>query len=193
RTSQLLISGVAARSKQMEDGGRQITELHIDGDFVDLHSFLLKKLDHDVVAMSPVRMALVPHERLKAVTEEQPHLTRMLWLSTLIDSAIHREWIVSAGRRSALKQIACLFCEMLLRYEIVGLAQDDRCPMALTQNELADACGLTAVHVNRVLQELRSEALIHWRRGELVVLDFERLASLGGFDPRYLGIEREPR
>lgn len=192
-TSQLLIQGVAARSKQMADGGRQITEVHLDGDFVDLHSFLLKQLEHDVIAMSPIRMAIVPHRRLKAVTEDWPHLTRMLWLSTLLDAAIHREWIVSAGRRSALMQMACLFCELLLRYDVVGLAEGRRYPMPLTQTALADTCGLTSVHVNRVVQELRAEGLIEWRRGQLLVLDYDRLAALGGFDPRYLAINHQPR
>lgn len=193
QNSQLLISGVAARSKLMADGDRQITELHIEGDFVDLHSFLLKQLEHDVIAMSPIRMAIVPHRRLKVITEEWPHLTRMLWLSTLMDAAIHREWIASAGRRSAVEQVANLFCEMLVRYRIVELASGDRCPLPLTQNQLADACGLTPVHVNRVVQELRSEGLIEWRHGELAILNFEQLAELAGFDPAYLVLTRQPR
>ena len=191
--SQLLISGIAARSKQMEDGRRQITELHVPGDFVDLHSFLLKRLEHDVVALTRVRMALAPHERLATLSEQAPHLTRMLWLSTLIDAAIHREWIVSAGRRSALQQIGCLFCEIWTRYEVVGLTDGDKCPLPLTQAQLADACGLTPVHVNRVLQELRGEGLVIWRDGELVLPDRPRLAARAGFDPAYLSLECEPR
>lgn len=191
--SQLLLSGVAARSKLMADGRRQITELHIPGDFVDLHSFLLKRLEHDVVALTPVRTGCAPHESIAALTEGAPHLTRMLWLSTLIDAAIHREWIISAGRRSALQQIGCLFCEIWTRYDVVGLTEGDRCPFPLTQVQLADACGLTAVHVNRVLKELRAEGLVIWRDGELVLPDRDRLAARTGFDPGYLTLEREPR
>jgi CRP-like cAMP-binding protein len=192
-TSQLLLTGMAARSKLMADGGRQITELHIDGDFVDLHSFLLKELEHDVVALSPIRMAMVPHSRLTKITEDWPHLTRMLWLSTLLDAAIHREWIASAGRRSALERVANLFCEMMLRYRVVGLADRDRCLMPLTQGQLADTCGLTPQHVNRVVQELRGDGLIEWRNGELAILDFDGLAARAGFDPAYLVLGRRAR
>ena len=191
--SQLLVQGMCARSKAMEDGRRQITALHMDGDFVDLHGFLLKRLEHDIVALSPIRMALVPHARLKTVTEQFPHLTRMLWLSTIIDAAIHREWIVSAGRRTALEQVAHLLCELLLRYRIVGLAPGDSLRLPLTQEQLADACGLTPVHVNRVIGQLKADGLIDWRRGEVVFHDFDDLALLAGFDPVYLSLTTEPR
>lgn len=191
--SQLLVSGVAARAKLLPDGQRQITEIHIDGDFVDLHSFGLKKLEHDVIALSPLSMAMVPHVRLMTVTENWPHLTRLLWLSTLIDAAIHREWIVSAGRRTAIEQVAHLCCEMMIRYRIVGLGQGDRCPLPLTQNQLADCCGLTVVHVNRVVQDLRAQGLVEWRQGTLAILDFERLAALAQFDPSYLVLDHIPR
>lgn len=191
--SQLLVSGLCARAKAMADGRRQITELHIDGDFVDLHGFLLKRLEHDIVAISPIRMAMVPHARLKAITEQFPHLTRMLWLSTLMDAAIHRQWIVSAGRRTALEQVSHLLCELLLRYRVVGQAQKDRLPLTLTQEQLADACGLTPVHVNRVVGQLKADGLLDWRRGEIVFLDFEALAERAGFDPTYLILNREPR
>jgi CRP-like cAMP-binding protein len=191
--SQLLVQGMCARSTAMEDGRRQITALHMDGDFVDLHGFLLKRLEHDIVALSPIRMALVPHERLKTVTEQFPHLTRMLWLGTIIDAAIHREWIVSAGRRTALEQVAHLLCELLLRYRIVGLAPGDGLPLPLTQEQLADACGLTPVHVNRVIGQLKADGLIDWRRGEVVFQDYDGLALRAGFDPVYLSLNNEPR
>lgn len=191
--SLLLVSGVAARSKHLPDGGRQITALHIDGDFVDLHSFVLKVLEHDVIALTPVQIAVAPHQRLLTLTEESPHLTRLLWLSTLMDASIHREWIVSAGRRSALEQIGCLFCEMMVRYQMVGIARGDACPFPLTQAQLADTCGISAVHVNRVTQELRLAGLIEWRKGVLTIPDFPRLAALVGFDPAYLVLDRRSR
>lgn len=191
--SQLLVSGMAARSKALEDGRRQITELHVAGDFVDLHSFLLKRLEHDVVALSPVQMALAPHDHLAELTEQAPHLTRMLWLSTLIDAAIHREWIVSAGRRTALQQIGCLLCEIWTRYAVVGLSDGDACPFPLTQVQLADACGLSSVHVNRVLRDLRSQGLVTLSAGNLAIPDLPRLAAVAGFDPAYLTLVKEPR
>ena len=99
-------------------------ELHVAGDFVDLHGFLLKRLDHNVGAMTPVRMAMVPHDALRGITETHPHLGRMLWFSTLLDAAIHREKILSIGRRSAMARIAHIFCELLVRLRIVGLADE---------------------------------------------------------------------
>jgi CRP-like cAMP-binding protein len=192
-SSRLLLDGVVARSKLLNDGRRQITELHVPGDFVDLHSFLLKRLDHDIVSVTKARLAVVPHDGLKRLSERFPHLSRLLWLTTLIDAAIHRNWIVSAGRRTATEQVACLFCELLLRYRSVGLAERETCPLPLTQHQLADACGLSPVHVNRVVQELREAGLIEWRGGKLTVLEFERLAKLGQFDPSYLVLRREPR
>ncbi|RAK58152.1 Crp/Fnr family transcriptional regulator [Phenylobacterium deserti] len=191
--SRLLVSGLIARVKLLDDGRRQITELHIPGDFVDLHSFLLKRLDHDVIAVTPARLVSYPHEGLRKITEQWPHLTRLLWLSTTLDGAGHREWIVSAGRRTAAEHVGHLFCEFLLRYEVVGLGDRRRCPLPLTQQQLADACGLTPVHVNRVLQELRHEGLLEWRAGELTVPDFDRLAQVSRFDPAFLNLIREPR
>src|SRR5687768_11739190 len=111
--STLLVEGIVCRYKDLADGQRQIMELHVAGDFVDLHGFLLKQLDHNVGAMTPIRVASVPHDALRGITETHPHLGRMLWFSTLLDAAIHREKILSIGRRSALARIAHIFCELL--------------------------------------------------------------------------------
>ncbi|RYF93115.1 MAG: Crp/Fnr family transcriptional regulator [Caulobacteraceae bacterium] len=191
--SQLQLSGLCARSKAMPDGRRQITALHIAGDFVDLHGFLLKRLEHDVVALSTVQMAMAPHDRLKDISETLPHLSRMLWLSTLIDAAIHREWIVSAGRRSAMQQVSHLFCELLTRYRVVGLADTDRFPMQMTQMQLADCCGLTPVHVSRVLRQLRDDGLVKWTRGEVIIENLEGLKRRAEFEDTYLSLEKRPR
>lgn len=192
-SSRVLLSGLAARAKTLADGGRQITELHIPGDFLDLHSFGLKRLEHDVTALAPSEVAVVPHEALRRVTETQPHLTRVLWLSTLLDASIHREWIVSSGRRSAVRQVAHLFCELLVRHEVVGLSDRRVLPLPLTQQQLSDVCGLSPVHVNRVLGELRQAELAVWGRTEVTVPDFDRLAAFAQFDPDYLVLRREPR
>jgi CRP-like cAMP-binding protein len=193
RVCRLLVDGMAARVKLFDDGRRQITALHVPGDFLDLHSLLLKSLDHDIVALTPARFATFPHERMRAASEAFPHLGRMLWLLTLIDGAIHRAWIVSAGRRSALEQVASLFCELYVRYDIAGLMENGCYPLKITQQLLADACGLSPVHVNRVVQELREQGLVTWRGGMLTIADFPRLADLARFDPSYLSLTREPR
>ena len=191
--STLMLEGVSARYKVVADGGRQITGIHIAGDFVDLHSFLVKTMDHGVVALTPCRVALVPHQRLRDITEQFPHLARLLWLNTLIDAAIFREWIIGMGRRSATAQMAHWFCEMLVRHRVIGRNNGNAFPLPITQVELGDALGLSHVHVNRVLQDLRGEGLVTWREGWLTITDWDRLAQMAEFDPTYLTLETEPR
>lgn len=189
----LLIDGLVCRYKDLSDGQRQIMELHVSGDFIDLHSFLLKRLEHNVGALTPVRLAVVPHDRVRTITEEHPHLARMLWFSTLLDAAIHRERILSVGRRSAIARIAHLLCEIYMRLEIVGLARDHRFQLPLTQTDVADASGLTSVHVNRMLRKLRNDELLTYRAGEVVIHDWERLTQVAEFSASYLYLERRPR
>ncbi len=189
----LLLEGFAARYDILRKGKRQITALHIPGDFVDLHSFLVKKMDHAVLAITPCSVAGVPHEILRDITENHPHLTRLLGVNLAVDAAIHRQWIVSMGRRSALEHTAHLLCEMLLRLRAVGLTEDHSFKLPLTQAELGDALGLSTVHVNRVVQDLRKEGLITWRGDTLVIDDWERLQELAEFDPTFLSLETEPR
>jgi CRP-like cAMP-binding protein len=122
-TSTLLIDGLMCRYKDLRDGQRQITELHVSGDFADLHSFTLKRLDHNLMTLTPCRVGIVPHDRLQAITEAHPHLTRLYWFMTNLDAAIQREWELSLGRRSALARIAHLFCELNVRLGVVGLAE----------------------------------------------------------------------
>jgi CRP-like cAMP-binding protein len=191
--STLLVEGIVCRYKDLADGQRQIMELHVAGDFVDLHGFLLKQLDHNVGAMTPVRVALVPHDALRGITETHPHLGRMLWFSTLLDAAIHREKILSIGRRTALARIAHIFCELLVRLRMVGLASETRYALPLTQADLADVTGLTSVHVNRMLKKLRDDDLLTFRGGFVTIRDWDRLARIAEFDPNYLHLERRPR
>lgn len=189
----LLLEGLMCRYKDLRNGARQIAELHIPGDFVDLHGFTLKTLDHNVMALTPCRIAEVPHERLEAVTREQPHLTRLLWFSTNLDAAIHREWELSLGRRSALSRMAHLFCELRVRLEVVGLADESGYSLDLTQSDLAECLGLTPVHVNRTLKELREIGVVEFRAGRVSILDPDRLKAVAEFNPSYLYLEQRPR
>ena len=191
--SSLLLDGFAARYKVLSNGRRQITALHVLGDFVDLHSFLLKTMDHGVLALTPCRVGLVPHAAVEKITEEHPHLARLLWLGTLIDGAIHREWLTAMGRRSATAHMAHLVCELFVRLGAVGRVQNSTIQLPITQSELGDTLGLSTVHVNRVLQELRKDGLIRTRGNELTVLDWERLQALAEFTPIYLSIQKERR
>jgi CRP-like cAMP-binding protein len=193
RHSTLVVSGVAARYKVLQEGERQITALHLAGDFVDLHSFLLKEMDHGVTAISQCRIATVPHETLAALSVSQPHLTRLFWLLTLLDGALHREWLVAMGRRSAVGQLAHLLCELKMRLGVVGTGDRDSFTMPVTQVDLSDILGLSSVHVNRVLQELRAENLIAWKGVNVSIHDWDGLRRLAEFDDRYLHIVKEPR
>jgi CRP-like cAMP-binding protein len=191
--SNLLVHGIIARYKDLADGQRQIMELHVAGDFVDLHGFLLKRLEHHVGALTPVRIAIFPHDRLRQITEDHSHLARMLWFSTLMDASIHREHILSVGRRSAQSRIAHLLCELYLRLEVVGLAGEGRFDLPLTQADIADVSGLTSVHVNRMLKSLRDDELLTFRGGEVIIHDWQRLQQVAEFSPDYLYLERRPR
>jgi CRP-like cAMP-binding protein len=191
--STLLLEGFVARYKLLQNGKRQITALHVPGDFVDLHSFLLKTMDHSILALTPCRLVLFPHENLRRITETHPHLGRLLWLSTLIDGAIHREWLVAMGRRPAVNQIAHLICELFLRLQAVGLTKDKSFELPLTQTELSDALGLSTVHVNRIIQELRADGVVTWRGETIVIEDWPRLQQIAEFDPVFLVLDKEPR
>jgi CRP-like cAMP-binding protein len=192
-SSRLLLDGWVGRERVVADGRRQISQVHVPGDFVDLHSFLLKRLDHDIVALTPCRIAEVSHDRLKGLTEEHPHLARLLWLTTLMDAATHREWLAAMGRMSAFEHLAHFLCEIYRRLSVIGLAHDSEFELPLTQEELGDVCGLTSVHVNRVLQELRAKDLVQWTDKRVVIPDWERLRAAGQFNPIYLNEWKEPR
>lgn len=191
--STILLDGIACRFKDLHNGERQITELHVAGDFMDLHSFTLKRLDHDVLSLTPCRIAIVPHERLTKITEDYPHLTRLYWFGTNMDAAIHREWEVSLGRRTAIARSAHIFCELYLRFGIVGLTDGPSYALDLTQTDIAECLGLTSVHVNRMLKELRERGLVTFREGRVTILDWEGLQAVAEFNPSYLYLERRAR
>ena len=189
-SSMLLLDGWLARSKDMPAGERQVTQLHVAGDFADLHSFTLKRLDHDVATLSECVVAVVPHSRLKELTEQFPRLARLYWFSTNVDAAVHREWEVSLGRRTALSRIATLFCEIKIRLEIVGLTDGLSYDFDLTQTDLAECVGLTPIHVNRTLKELRERGLVQFKSGRVTIHDWDGLARVAEFDPAYLYLEK---
>jgi CRP-like cAMP-binding protein len=187
--SNLLIAGWCYRYSDLADGRRQTLALHMAGDFVDLHSFQLKRMDHSVRTLSPCTVASVPHEALSRITEAFPHLTRQLWYSTLIDAAIMRRWMVGLGQRSALENMAHLFCEIYHRAMLVGLVADDAFAFPLTQAEIGDAVGISAVHSNRMLQQLRAQRLIAVSGRTVRILDLPGLERVAGFDATYLNLD----
>ena len=189
----LVLEGFTARAQHLSSGKRQLMAIHIAGDFVDLHAFLLKQMDHGVVALSPCSVVFIPHSSLRTVTETRPHLARMFWLSTVVDAAIQRAWITCLGRRSAIQHLAHLICELYLRLEVVGRAGNGRFEFPITQSELGDLLGLSNVHVNRILQELRATGIIRWRGSTVHIDNFAELIAFAEFDPLYLNLVQEPR
>lgn len=189
----LMISGFSARYNLLGDGKRQITAVHVAGDFVDLHSFLLDRMDHSVLALTDCIISTVPHEFLKEVSRNHPHFIRILWMLTAIDAAIYRRWLVAAGRLSSAGQIAHFLCELHTRLSIVGLADGDSFQLPMSQTDLSDAMGLSVVHVNRTLQQMRRKRLIVWQNEQVRILDIGELKRLCEFDPIYLNLRQIPR
>ncbi|WP_341633692.1 Crp/Fnr family transcriptional regulator [Sphingomonas agri] len=189
-SSVLLLDGWLARSKDLAGGERQVTELHVSGDFADLHSFTLKRLDHDVLTLSDCIIGIVPHERLQMITEQYPRVARAYWFSTNVDAAITRELALSLGQRSAISRMAHLFCELHVRLDAVGRARPDGYEFPLTQRELSECLGLTVVHANRTIQELRRRGLIELESRQLTILNHRGLEGVAEFDPSYLYLDR---
>jgi CRP-like cAMP-binding protein len=188
----LLLEGFMSRYIDDRNGLRQLVAVHVPGDFVDLHSFPLKVLDHDVATMTAATVAVVPHSQLEILAEEFPELTRKLWFSTLVDAAIHRAWLFRLGRLDAVGRVAHFISETNVRLMSAGLSDGRRFALGLIQPDLAEICGLTNVHINRVLRQLREERLCVFRSSLVEIPDPEKLAARGQFDPAYLYIDLQP-
>ena len=185
-----LVCGYMCRTIDNNQGDRQLVSIQVPGDFVDLHGYPLKVLDHDVSTLTEVEIAVVPHAHLNALVAEEPALARKLWFSTLLDAAIHREWIFKLGRLPSHGRLAHFLCETELRLRAVGLSDGQHFALPLTQPDFAEICGLTSIHVNRVLRDLRERGLATVRGGVVDVHDAPALARLGEFDPAYLYVDQ---
>jgi CRP-like cAMP-binding protein len=181
-----LLEGVACTYKTTRAGKRQVMGYHVPGDMPDFQSLYLEVLDISIATVSPCRVGFVPHEAVRTLLRAHPRLNEVFWRATLIDAAIVREWMLNAGRRDAFARMAHLFCELVTRLGAVGLAPDQSCELPMTQPELADALGITPVHVNRTIRDLKSAGLISLRSRRLTVLDWEGLKTAAEFDPTYL-------
>jgi CRP-like cAMP-binding protein len=185
----LVIEGWAGRYKILPEGERHIMAYLIPGDFCDAQVALLRRMDHSIGALSHCKIAFMPREKISDIITKHPRLAQALWWATLVDEAILREWLVTRTRR-ADKRVAHLICEMLLRAKAVGLTDDDSFQLPLTQETLGDTMGLSTVHMNRTLQDLRSQELISSEGRRMIVHDFERLKQFADFDPIYLHQEQ---
>jgi CRP-like cAMP-binding protein len=182
----LIVEGFACRYNVTSEGKRQIQSFHTPGDLPDLQSLHLKVLDHNLRTLTPSKLGFIPHQSVDELWRRQPNIAAALWRDTLVDAAIFREWIMNVGRRDAYARMAHILCEVFTRLKAVGLAPGNSFALPITQTELADATGLSTVHVNRTLQALRMAGLITLRDGQVTIRDPEGLKSAGDFDPIYL-------
>jgi CRP-like cAMP-binding protein len=189
----VVLEGFTVRYKVLPDGQRQIMAYLVPGDMCDMHGSILGTMDHSIGTLTPCRVAYIPQSTVEELTLRNPRINRALWWTTLVDEGTLREWLVTMGRREADQQMAHLFCELLLRLQTVGLATENGFELPVTQDELADTLGLSAVHVNRVLQQLRKDGLISLVGKRLTIHDVERLKALAEFDPTYLHLNERLR
>jgi CRP-like cAMP-binding protein len=187
----LIFEGFACRYKILPGGRRQIFSFHIPGDIPDLQSIHIDVMDHNLGTLAPSKVGFVPHQTMWAFIRAHPRIGDTFWRDTLIDTAVFREWIANVGRRDAYQRIAHLLCELYLRLAAVGLTNGGSYGLPVTQAELADATGMSTVHVNRSLQKLRGDELIRSGKRSVTILDWERLQEAGEFDPTYLHIRKQ--
>ncbi|WP_157218443.1 Crp/Fnr family transcriptional regulator [Flavisphingomonas formosensis] len=192
RQSTLLVEGFMIRYIDDVEGHRQIVSFHVPGDFVDLHGYPLRVLDHSIATITDALIAVVPHSQLSQIMDSDPTLARKLWAATLLDAAMHREWLFRLGRLEAVGRIAHFLAETDARLQAIGLSDGRTCALPITQGDLAEITGLTSIHVNRVLRTLREENICLLRASRLEILDRHRLYRIGQFDPTYLYLKATP-
>jgi CRP-like cAMP-binding protein len=182
----ILVTGYACRHKLAANGGRQIVSFHLPGDILDLQHLLLAVADHNVQTITPATIAWVPKAALQRLAHASPRIGDALWRDTLIDASVFREWVLNVGRRDARSRTAHLLCEFAARREAAGLGSPEEFELPMTQEQIADATGLTAVHVNRMLRALEEAGAIARERRRIRIADWDRMRRLADFDPVYL-------
>jgi CRP-like cAMP-binding protein len=182
----VILEGWACGYKMLPDGGRQIMSFMLPGDFCDIHIAVLEAIDHNIMTLTKARVASLPRAQMETLVRARPALTQAFWWSQLVDQSILRAWIVSMGRRKSLERVAHLICELYIRMRNIGLTDNHECDIPLTQLVLADALGLTPVHINRVLKVLKTAKVMELKRGSLKIIDSAKLAEIAGFDGNYL-------
>ena len=188
----LIVDGFACRYKLLGEGRRQIMAFLIPGDICDLRALLTGKMDHAVAALNNTRIATIARPKIFDAMQKYPRIELALWRDTMLDAALYRQWLISLGRRTAHQRIAHLLCEIWIRLQAIGRAQSATYELPITQSDLADAMGLSLVHVNKSLKRLREDGLITFRTNEVRVHDWERLRSVAEFDPAYLQLRPDP-
>jgi CRP-like cAMP-binding protein len=185
----LILEGFACRYATVSSGRRQILSFHIPGDIPDLQSLFIKVMDHNLAVLVPSKVALIPHDAMRSLIDRNNQISHLLWRDSLVDAAIFRKWMVGMGRRTAYVRFAHLICEFTTRMHAVGLMNGNVCVMPFTQAEVADALGLSSVHVSRVLGRLRKQGFFTWQDGVLTIKHWQRLQKSAEFDPSYLQLD----
>ena len=187
----LILEGWACRYKTLEDGRRAIAAILLPGDMCDLRMFILKEMDHSVGALTPLKVAQIPSGTILELTDNSSRLSRALWWSSLVEEAIAREWTTNLGLRDAAERMAHLFCELFIRLRAVGLTNGTSCELPVTQEQLVEATGMTTVHVNRTLQDLRAAGLVSLKGKTLTIPNLAALQAAALFNANYLHLDRE--
>ena len=182
----LVVEGLVGRFGQNSDGGRQITCLHIPGDMADLPSVVSPKSGWGCQTLTRTTISRIAHVDLRRVAAAHPGIAEAFWRDCVADGSLYSEWVVNVGRRDALSRLAHIFCEMAIRSEQAGQGNRYVFPLPITQADLADATGLTGIHVNRTLRELREDNLVELQAGIVTVHDWDRLVSAGDFDSGFM-------
>ena len=182
----LIADGFCARSKTIPSGKRQILSIHIPGEIPDLMSLFLHVMDHDLSTLTPCTLGFIRHETLGKLDRRRPSVGELFWRDTLIDSAMFREWIVNVGQRPAPARLAHVMIELRERLRVIERLDGNSFEMPLTQEQIGEALGITAVHANRVIKQLRQEGIVELHRGRVTVLDERKFLELADFDGRYL-------
>jgi CRP-like cAMP-binding protein len=182
----LIADGFCVRSKTISDGRRQILSIHIPGEIPDLMSLFLHVMDHDLSTLTPCTLGFIAHQTLQRLHRRRPNLAEIFWRDTLIDAAMFREWIVNVGQRPAPARLAHVMVELRERLRVIGRVRGNSFEMPLTQEQIGEALGITAVHANRVIRQLREDGIVELHRGRVTVLDESKFQELADFDNRYL-------
>jgi CRP-like cAMP-binding protein len=189
----LLVEGFLYRHKNDSEGQRQILSWHVPGDIPDLYSLHLNPMDHNLSALGSAVVAFISHAHFQAMLDRSPSLTHVFWRETLVDGSVFREWVMSMGKRSGLERIAHMLCELIARLRAVGLSHDGRFSFPGSQVDIADAAGMTPIHANRMIQQLRAKKLVVWNGDRIEVPDFDALRQAALFEDSYLHLRNDPQ
>lgn len=185
----VVLSGWAQKYKQLPDGRRQILALVLPGQPCDLDLFTVVRTDHSLSAVRRLTIAEIGRQEAASLLGQCPNLAQLLCWGEIVTAAIQREWTINIGQRNAIERVAQLMCEIFARQQGIPASGGGECDFLLTQWQLAEATGLTQVHVNRTVQELRRRCSVELRNLRLYIPDFAELAGIAAFNANYLHLD----